>query len=365
MRRNKPQMRIHQLTFGLIPGDAVSNSILAIDRQLREWGFETAVFAQHIAPQLREYALPDGQFLPFLESTNDLLIFHYSIYSPNIRLFQAFSGRKVLIYHNITPPKFFTGWDNHQAALCDMGRNVLKTMTNCDLAVGDSDFNRQELIEARFDPAKTAVLPLFLTLPEPVRNGRTTSKSPPEKATWLTVGRVAPSKAIEDVLRIFAIYKHNINPNAELFIIGSLGVTSYVTALKLLIDDLSLKNSAYLVGLVSDSQLEAYYRQADLYLTASQHEGFCVPLPESMVYGIPILARSSSAIPETLGEAGVLFNELGYEAVAEMAHILISDPMIRQQVIETQYQRVANFNKGQAVASLRAVLNRLGISTGE
>jgi len=358
-------MRIHQLTFGLIPGDAVSNSTVAIKAQLQAWGVETAIYAQHVAPQLREHALPDRQFLPFLESGEDLLLFHYSIYSPNVRLFQAFSGRKVLIYHNITPAKFFTGWDSQQAALCSMGRNVLKTMTRCDLAVGDSAFNCRELIEAGFDPAQTAVLPLFLTLPEPVENGRTTSKTPSEKATWLTVGRVAPSKAIEDVLRIFAIYKHNINPNAELFIVGSLGVTAYVEALKFLIDDLSLANSAHLVGLVSDSQLEAYYRRADLFLTASQHEGFCVPLLESMVYGVPILARHSSAIPETLGEAGVLFEDLGYEAVAEMAHLLISDPAIRQQVIEKQYQRVASFNQERAAASLRAVLHRLDIPLGE
>lgn len=358
-------MRIHQLAFGLIPGDAVSNSTLAIDAQLRAWGFETAVYAQHVAPELQTRALPDAQFIPLLENSDDLLIFHYSIYSPNVRLFQAFSGRKMLVYHNITPAKFFAGWDSHQAALCHMGRSMLKTMTHCDLAVGDSDFNRQELIEAGFDPAKTAVLPLFLTLPEPMGNGRVTTPHPQEKATWLAVGRVAPSKAIEDVLRIFAIYKHNINPNAELFIVGSLGLTAYVAALKSLIDDLSLARSAHLVGLVSDSQLEAHYRQADLYVTASQHEGFCVPLLESMVYGVPILARHSSAIPETLGNASILFHELGYEAVAEMAHILISDPVIRQQVIETQSQRVASFSQEQAAASLRAVLHRLGISVGE
>ncbi len=343
----------------------MSNSTLAMDGQLQAWGFKTAVYAQHVAPQLQARVLPDTQFIPFLESSEDLLIFHYSIYSPNIRLFNAFRGRKILIYHNITPPRFFAGWDNHQAALCDMGRQALKTMVQCELAVGDSEFNRQELVEAGFDPAKTAVLPLFLALPEPVENDLAISKTPPEKATWLTVGRVAPSKAIEDVLRIFAIYKHTINPNAELFIIGSLGVTSYVAALKSLIDDLSLTNSAHLVGLVSDSQLGAYYQQADLYLTASQHEGFCVPLLESMVYGVPILARHSSAIPETLGEAGILFHDLGYEAVAEMAHLMVSDAAIRQQIIQKQYQRVTSFNAKRAAASLSAVLNRLGVTAGE
>ena len=115
-------MRIHQLTFGMIMGDAISNNVLATDARLKQWGFETAIYAQHVATQFKERVMPDSQFVPYLENKDDLLIFHYSIYSPNIRLFKAYCGRKVLIYHNITPAEFFAGWDAQQAALCQMGR---------------------------------------------------------------------------------------------------------------------------------------------------------------------------------------------------------------------------------------------------
>ncbi len=357
-------MRIHQLTFGMIMGDAVSNNTLAMDASLRRWGFETSIYAQHVAPQLRDRAFPDSHFLPYLNNQDDLLIFRYSIYSPNIRLFKAYRGRKLLIYHNITPAKYFTLWDSQQAALCDMGRQALHTMTDCDLAVGDSDYNRRELVAAGFAGEKTAVLHLFLTLPKPKENGRLPSSTMPETATWLTVGRVAPSKAIEDVLRIFAVYHHKINPKSQLFVVGSTGITSYVQALKALIHDLELSDAVHLTGQVSESELLAHYQQASLYLTASHHEGFCVPLLESMAHGVPILARNRSAIPETLGGAGVMFGKLGYAAVAQMAHILVSDTAGRQQVIQKQYDRLKELDVTKAEAGLKAILGQLGITAG-
>jgi glycosyltransferase involved in cell wall biosynthesis len=141
------------------------------------------------------------------------------------------------------------------------------------------------LIEAGFDPDVTAVLPLFLSLPRPSKSNYPYNDTDPQKSvTWLTVGRIAPNKALEDVLRIFAIYHHNINPNSQLLAVGSCYLTNYVEALQQLIIDLELLNKVHLVGHVSDSQLQNYYELADLYLTASLHEGFCVPLLESMVY---------------------------------------------------------------------------------
>ena len=356
-------MRIHQLTFGMIMGDAISNNVLATDASLRRWGFETGIYAQHVAPQFQDRVLPDSHFLPYLDSQDDLLIFHYSIYSPNIRLFKAYRGRKILIYHNITPAEFFTVWDSQQAALCDMGRQALQTMTECDLAIGDSDYNRQELVEAGFDAAKTAVLPLFLTLPKPDTSTLPAPQDPQKKVTWLSVGRVVPNKAVEDVLRIFAVYHHTINQNSQLIVVGSRGLTKYVHALDQLIVDLDLQTCVQSIGHVNDpKEMQRFFESADLYLTASFHEGFCVPLLESMAYGLPILTRRSSAIPETLGGAGVMFTELGYEAVAEMGHILVSDTAVRQQVIQKQYARLEELDAAKSEAGLNAILGRLGIT---
>jgi hypothetical protein len=100
-------VRIHQIHFGLIPGDAISNHLLEIDRRLRAWSFETAIFAQHIAPQMARYARPDDEYLTHLQEPDDLLIYHYGIYSPNVLCFQATRARRILVYHNITPAHYF------------------------------------------------------------------------------------------------------------------------------------------------------------------------------------------------------------------------------------------------------------------
>ena len=57
-------------------------------------------------------------------------------------------------------------------------------------------------------------------------------------------------------------------------------------------------------GGVPNEDLAAYYRWADAYVSLSEHEGFCVPLVESMAMDVPVLAYAAGAVPETLGGAG-------------------------------------------------------------
>ena len=356
-------MRIHQMHSGLIPGDAVSNHILEIDARLRAWGFETTIYARYIAPGLADRARPDHEYLAYLRASSDLLIYHYSLYSPTVRYFQATRGHRALIYHNITPARYYRGWDREQELLCAVGRRTLPGLRDCDLALGDSDFNRRELVEAGFDETRTGVLPIFLTqdrfeelppnrpLLDRLRAGDTVN--------FVTVGRIAPSKAIEDAIRIFAVYHRAINPDSRLWIVGSRYLPRYNAALDSLIADLDLEKAVTFTGLVSDADLKTYYQAADLYLHASRHEGFCVPLIESMYFGLPILARKAGAVPETLGQAGVLFTRLGYEQVAEMAHLLVSDPDLRAQVIARQKERLADFAPARVEAKLREILVRL------
>jgi hypothetical protein len=128
----------------MMMGDAISNHVLAIDARLRAWGYETRIFAQHVGPEMSGRSQPDREFLPYVAEDDDLLIFHYSIYSPNTRMFRACRGRRLLIYHNITPGHFFVPWDSIQATLCEIGRSTLGLLNEADFAVGDSEFNRQE-----------------------------------------------------------------------------------------------------------------------------------------------------------------------------------------------------------------------------
>ncbi len=357
-------MRVYQLGHGVIPGDAISTHIFEIDRRLRLWGFETAIFAQHVAPEYRHRASPDVQFAPFLGRKDDLLLYHYSIYTPNIRLFQAFRGRKVVIYHNITPARFFWRWDRRQAWLCSLGRRALRFLRHGDWGAGVSEYNRQELIQAGFPPDRTSVLPIFLPIEEfdhTPSNGQLLERLRADgMVNFLSVGRVAPNKTIEDTIRVFSIYHRYINPRSRLFVVGSRYIRAYDDQINALVRALGLQEAVILTGRVSLSDLKTYYQGATLYLTTSRHEGFCVPLIESMYFGVPILARHATAIPETLGESGIMFTRLGYVEVAEMAHLLATDEGLRAHVVRAQRRRLEAFAPERVEEKLRFVLEQVG-----
>lgn len=359
-------MRVYQLGHGAIPGDAVTQHVLEIDRCLRAWGFETEMFAQHVAPEFERLVRPDAEFSRYLQRQEALLIYHYSIYTPNVRLFREFQGPKILVYHNITPAHFFRPWDRRQALLCDAGRRALSGLTSCALGLGDSEYNRRELVAAGFAPERTGILPIFLQvdgfdgvaedarLLERLRAG--------DAVNFLTVGRVVPNKALEDVIRVFAVYHRAINPRSRLYVVGSRYVRAYDAQLDALVEELGLSGAAVFTGRASLAELKTYYRAADVYLTASHHEGFCVPLIESMYFGVPIIARQAAAIPETLGDAGVLFTRLGHVEVAEMAHLLATDADLRARVIATQSERLQAFAPQRVEERLRAALRRVGFA---
>jgi glycosyltransferase involved in cell wall biosynthesis len=358
-------VRVHQITYATLLGDAISNHILEIDACLRNWGYETAIYAEHIAPELQGVVQPDLAYMPHLNETEDLLIYHYSIYSPNIRLFRATRGRKILIYHNITPAHFFTPWDENLALLCENGRLALRWLTECDLALGDSDYNRRELVEIGVPAEKTGVLPIFLSQEkfETVTTDHETLNylTESDDVNWLTVGRVAPNKAIHELIRLFYVYHHLINPRSKLHIVGSRYPVSYNAYLDKLVTELDLRGQVHFLSHVSMATLKAYYQGADLYVAASHHEGFCVPLVESMYFNLPILAHKSTAIPETLGDSGVLYEKMDYHQVAEMAQLMVKDQDLRQKIIVNQQERLHQLRPAEAERILKQYLTHLSI----
>ena len=121
---------------------------------------------------------------------------------------------------------------------------------------------------------------------------------------FLSVGRIVPNKAVEDVIRIFYLYHRYINPRSHMFLVGSRYLPTYDAQIDGLVEALGLSESVTLTGRVPLSDLKAYYQAAHLYLTTSHHEGFCVPLLESMYFGVPIIARKAAAVPESTGDGG-------------------------------------------------------------
>lgn len=361
-------MKAHQIVPSLTPGDAISNHILEIDGRLQKWGYDASIYAQYPAPALKNYVKPYSVLQERLDAPDDLFIYHYGIYHHSVNYFRAARGKRLFIYHNITPAAFFAGWDKTNERLCRLGRMALGNLSACDLAAGVSDFNRRELVAAGFAEDKTGVLPIFLTLDQfeslPPDSRLEKELRRPGQVNWLVVGRVVPNKNIEETIRLFYVYNRYLNPDSRLHIVGSDSMARYKQALLALAEELGVQKRVHFTGRVSPAQFKTYYECADLYVTASRHEGFCVPLLESMYFNVPILAREAAAIPETLGDAGILFTELGYAEAAQMAHMMISDTAVRQQIIAKQRERLQFFAPDRVETILQDMLRRLGLPDG-
>ena len=353
-------MRVHQLLVRLDSGDAVSNQALAIHRLLLERGVESHIFAGGMDEFGSRYALLDTEYRPYRDSREDLLIFHYSIYADHYTEYVKSANHKVLIYHNITPAEWFAPYDEGATTLCRRGRELLPELAGCDLALGDSDFNRLELVQAGFEEEKTGVLPIKPIL-DRVREGgmdpelqRRLSDS---TTNLLYVGRIVPNKCIEDVIRLFHHYHRGVNAHSRLVLAGRV-LPNYAMRLWQLVEELELEDRVLFLGRIDDRGLRTCYRYCDFYICMSEHEGFCVPLLEAFACELPVFAYAAGAVPETMGPAGVLFEEKSFPLLCETLESVRGDRLLRQRIVDAQLRRLDDFSEESFVERFDEFLGR-------
>ena len=327
---------VHQVltTFGY--GDAIGNEVLGIRAVLRTAGYASEIFVETADPRL-EPLTRDYRDLIDASHPDNILIHHFSLGSRASRIAYALPDRMVLIYHNITPPEYFVGVHDDLVRLCYSGRRELRAYVNrCDLALGDSEFNRQEL--ARFGFPRTGVLPVVPSLAhlDETPDRTLVSEFDDERINILFVGRVIPSKRIEDVIRCYQAYRVTHQPHARLLLVGAYGgFESYLAALYHLIATLRVPD-VHIMGHISNAELTACYDVADLFLSASEHEGFCVPLVEAFHKRIPVLAYAAAAVPATMDGAGVLYKTKDPRHVAAIMDTVLSSPALESEIMRGQ-----------------------------
>jgi glycosyltransferase involved in cell wall biosynthesis len=327
---------VHQVLATLGYGDAIGNEVLGIQRVLRAAGYESEIFVETADLRLEDLTI-DYRELPDASHPDNLLLHHFSLGSRASRLAYALPDRMALIYHNITPPEYFIDVHPRLVQLCFLGRRELGLYASrCEIGLGDSEYNRQELEALGFP--RTDVLPVvpdFSHLSGPA-NYMQAGVFDDAWVNVMFVGRMIPNKKIEDVIRFFHAYNRWFNPRSRLLLVGAhSGFERYVGMLQNLIDRLGAPDVHFL-GHVSNAELTAYYELADVFLCASEHEGFCVPLVESFHMGVPVLAYAAAAVPATMDGAGILYDDKDPVRVAALIDQVVTNRSVAAGIVESQ-----------------------------
>jgi len=353
-------MVINQWVPAAHKGDAIGDSARRVRGVLRALGHASELYALTIDDELRSDVRP---FDDPSAGAGDITIFHFALPSPMTEPFASLGGRRVLQYHNITPARFFAPYDAGLFRLASLGRRELATLAGrVDLALGDSEYNRGELKALGFDP--TGVMPIAIDTDRITRAPRRPALERVLNdglANFLFVGRIVPNKKIEDHIYLAEQFKRYVSVDYRFVFVGRYdGVPRYHAAIRALIREYDMPPDRFVfTGPVPDEDLAAYYRTASVYISLSEHEGFCVPLLEAMAADVPVLAYAAAAVPDTLGGAGVQFRPKDLEYAAELLGELAFNERVRAQVLEGQRRRLAEFGDARIERELAAIIRRV------
>ena len=352
---------IHQMMPGFLYGDALGNQAMRLRACLHQWGYESQVYAQFRDQRLSE---PGVDYTRYHSRSDQAVIFHYSIGSPLTAFVRQLPETTVLYYHNVTPPEYFADYQPELARLLEQGRRELALFKDAPLALAASEYNRAELLALGFKQVE--VLPYFVSFDE-LKTSATSAAGADVVRRYadgwmnlLFVGRLAPNKRQDNVIRAFNYYHKLVNPHSRLILVGSeANAPGYRLELEALAQVLDLEH-VILTGPVGLREgLGGYFQVADVFLCLSEHEGFCVPLLEAMAFDVPVLALNATGVTYALGSAGVMVNRKHYPVMAELIDLLSSNTALRQAVIARQQQRLADFAPAVLEARLRQIVQSI------
>src|SRR3989454_6787235 len=350
----------HQFHPVVAYGDAIGNDAFELQRMFWASGVRSDLFAWEAKPEVRGL-VRDWKDLERITNRDGLLLVHHSRGNDVVSDVARPPVRRAVVYHNIPPGRYFEGLNEHARRYAELGREQLAEVAKgagCGFA--DGEYNRRELEEAGC--ANTAVVPIaidweqFDVPPDPEVAGRLKD----ERTTILAVGQILPQKAIHDVIASFAKYRES-DRSARLYLVGSTAMSGqYLARLREQVARAGLDDAVTFAGSVTVEQLVGYYRGATAFVTLSDHEGFCVPLLEAMRSDLPIVAHSAGAIPETLGDAGILLEDKSPDKAAAAIERVVGDGALRRELIEKGYRRVDEFSRDKVAGRLTLALAQGG-----
>lgn len=352
-------MVVEQYLSALHAGDAVGGSTLRFHRFLLGRGIASRIVALTVDPALAGQAVLLRDHAAAAEAVQ---VYHFAIASPLSAAFLRLPGRRVLLYHNVTPSRFFAGFSEPLRRLTEEARRELRELVGgCRHFVADSGFNAGELRE--LGAAEVFVFPVMTEEEDPLGPASATFAAPfrDGRRNLLFVGRVTPNKKIEDLLKLLALLKRQAALPLRLIVAGSTAtLPRYHAALLDLASRLGLdgRDLAF-TGHLPPEEFWAAFAVADLFVTLSEHEGFCLPLIESCRFGLPVLAYGAGAVAETLGGAGVLLASKDLAQTAALVERLLVDEGLRRGLAAAGRRRFEQYRRESRPERLLARLEAL------
>lgn len=359
-------MRIAILVAILGERDAIGTDVREMGAALARLGHDVRLFAS--TSQGAGTAEPLEALDAWLDDPQAVLIYHFAFgWPPGLEILRRARCRRVVRYHNVTPPEFFAGWSSEYEASCRAGRDEVALLAElgCELYLGDSPFNIDDLLAAGVPAERTAVLAPFNRLDRliatPVDPGLLDTLRTPA-TNWLAVGRLAPNKGHLALFDAFATYLDRCDARARLIVVGSEDprLARYNAALRERMRALRIDPHVMFLQGIDDSALKTAYLCADALVSLSGHEGFCVPLVEALALGVPVVALAHGAQAWTVGDAGLVWNDCEPALVAASVERLRQDAALRTRLRERGFARVARaFAPAALEASLAGALELL------
>jgi len=343
---------VHQFVPALQPGDAIGGHVLWIRNRLRIQGCKSEIFVgtenPHTARETHDLSTVDQHVT---STDHTLFLYHVAQASPCADFLLDRQEPLALIFHNFTPPELLIHWDPDVAfELLRAQEQLTDLVAKSQFAICDSRFNERTL--ATFGNLATSVVPLPLqSTPSPLEVDR-------QRHTILFVGRVAPNKAVHDLITAAALLQENV-PDTELRIVGGSASDLYEATLDGLVTALGVDDMVTFTGWIDDEQLDLEYRRASVFCTLSDHEGFGVPIAEAMSHGLPVVAYASTAIAETVGDGGLLLHSKTPAVVATALEKVLVDEDLASRLSTSGYRRVMSFNSELVGHALDQALGHL------
>lgn len=343
--------------------DAMCNDALEMYRVMRRMGVEAEFFVSYVADKRDDVPMRIlGQSDDFLDTPENLLIFHHGVFEPIFDRVVDAECRKILRYHNITEPGFFEGYDEVAVEICGKGRDQMRGRLDAfEYCWSNSSYSAGELVsEFGGDPLRSLVLHPFHFVED--RFESKLSQECKEGFEVLSVGRISPHKNQLELVKGFLGFCDELSEEergeVSLTMVGKKGPAAYFSEIEAICSKAPYgERIRCQVNGVTEDELARRYRNASVFAIPSAHEGFCVPVVEAMLFGLPIISSNSTALQSTVSCYGLRLENASCTTVSEALLRVYRNPTLRQKLARLSKNGFADYASERIRVSFAELLS--------